>query len=119
MKSLILKTSIIGLTIFGASFANAGETKVPAYLEKDLLNVCEAIQKNDVRNFRRHAENTGVNIRALHKGLRCNGMDITSFAIANNAAETATLIAKRTGQDQDKILAKIERESAATTLASK
>ena len=119
MKSLILKSSIIGLTIFAANVANAGETKVPVYLEKDLVNVCEAIQKNDVRNFRRHVENTGVNIRALQKGLRCNGMDMTSFAIANNAAETATLIAKRTGQDQDKILAMIESDGVATTLAAK
>ncbi|GEM_PF-183456 len=119
MKSLVLKSSVIGLTLLTATIASASDTKVPAYMEKDLLSVCEAIQENDVRDFRRHVENTGVSVRALQKGLRCNGMDMTSFAVFHKAADTATHIAKRTGQDQEKVLAMIESDNVSVTLASK
>ncbi|MEM0910308.1 MAG: DUF3718 domain-containing protein [Pseudomonadota bacterium] len=118
MKSLVLKSSIVGLTLFGATFVSASDTHFPAYFEKKLVHVCEAIQDNKVNRFKRHVKRTGIKLRDLQEGLRCNGMDITSFAVANSADKTALYIAKKTGQNEKQILAMIEQNSASAASKS-
>ena len=98
-----------GTLLVFSSIAAAGEAQaagLPVAMEAKLVAVCEAIKKDSRIALHKAVKNSGVSYRVLANGLVCNGQDMYSFAMNNEANETGALIAKRTNLDERSLTAK-------------
>lgn len=83
-----------GLILLSAA-SSASAAGYPAYLEDDLIAVCQAIHANEPRALKNAVRNSGVSLKALIKGLRCNGDDMMTFAERHKSFEAGELLARR------------------------
>lgn len=77
-----------------ATSISASAADYPLYLEDELLAVCHAIHADDTRALKKAVRNSGLSLKVLNKGLRCNGDDMVTFAERHEAMETSDLLAR-------------------------
>ena len=103
MKKVILTTLMMsGLVMTQTTQANY----IDNVTEKKLVNICQAIKSDSRLRFNRAVKNSGYNIRAVQKGLVCNGHDPITFALIHGAKANAKLIAKKTNSNFEELLTK-------------
>ena len=71
------------------------------------IQVCEAIKSDSKLKLRHAIKISGINARAISKGLVCNGYDPVTFAIVNKAQHTAEFMARKSDIDYEALLAKL------------
>lgn len=104
LLSAIVAGSVIAGSFLLASSANANS--YPLYLEDDLVKICEAIRDDNARDLRRAISDSGVRVKALHKGLLCNGEDMLTFADRHVAVNASELLARKLGVENRTLTAK-------------
>jgi hypothetical protein len=72
-----------------------------------LIKICEAIRSDNKLKVHRAIKNSGIKAKAISKGLVCNGYDSVTFAMVNNAPNTAQFMARKGGVDYKALLAKL------------
>ena len=65
-----------------------------AALEKDLVNICEALKSDSKLALHRAVKKSRVSYRQVEEGLVCNGESAREFALTPNAPTTAGLLDK-------------------------
>ena len=104
MKKIIIGSIITaGILLTGSAQANTIDKNTEAHLVK----ICEAIKSDNKLNVHRAIRNSGIKAKAISEGLVCNGYDPVTFAIVNNAQNTAQYIARKGGVDYEALLAKL------------
>lgn len=100
-------TLTLAATCLGFSIAStASAESYPQHIEKDLINICEAIQNDDRLDLRRAVKKSGLSYSVLAKGLVCNGEDMMTFAMNNNAIDTHDYLARYLDADARALTAK-------------
>lgn len=93
MINLKLKTvTALALLITGGA-TQAKYAPITENLEKDLVNICQAIKDNHKIRIRKAIKHSGFTKRHVSEGLVCNGMEPLEFALFNNAIKSAEYIA--------------------------
>lgn len=100
--TLSVATAVLGFSLMGGASAKG----YPSYLEADLVNICEAIQKDNRRALNAAVKKSGVSYRALQRGLVCNGEDMMTFAMTSNAHNASAFLAARLNLDASSLTAK-------------
>ena len=100
VKTIAL-VSTIGITAF-AGLAQANQK--PS--DEALVSVCESIQNDDTLELNNLMKQHRLNIRAIEKGLKCNGQTPMEFAVSNDAFDVANKIANRLPSDK-RLIAKL------------
>jgi hypothetical protein len=104
MKKVILGAILsAGLVMTGSVQAN----NINKSLEKDLVNVCNAIKTNNKSKLHRAVRRSGVSYKNIANGLVCNGHDAVTFALMNNSNDTAKLMARKGNIDSESLVAKL------------
>jgi hypothetical protein len=104
MKKIILGSIItVSILLAGSAQANYIDKNTTAHLVK----VCEAIKSDSKLRLNRAIKNSGITAKAISEGLVCNGYDSVTFAIVNNAQNTAKFMARKSGVDYASLLAKL------------
>ncbi|MFS1705106.1 DUF3718 domain-containing protein [Alteromonas sp. AMM-1] len=89
-----------------AAMSSAQAATMSAAMEQKLVAVCEAIKDDSRIALHKAVKSSGVSYRVLANGLVCNGQDMYSFAMLNNANQTGAIIAKRTNLAERSLTAK-------------
>lgn len=89
-----------------AATSSAQAATMSAAMEQKLVAVCEAIKDDSRIALHKAVKSSGVSYRVLANGLVCNGQDMYSFAMLNNANQTGAIIAKRTNLAERSLTAK-------------
>lgn len=104
MKKIIIGSIITaGILLAGSAQANY----INEHAESKLVRVCEAIQSDSKIKLHIAIRDSGVNAKAISKGLVCNGYDPVTFAMVNKAQKTGRFLAKISGVDYEALLAKL------------
>jgi hypothetical protein len=104
MKKIIIGSIITaGLLLAGSAQAKY----IDKNTEENLVKICEAIKSNSKIKLHIAIRNSGINVKAVSKGLVCNGYDPVTFAIVNKAENTAKFMANKGNVDYDELLAKL------------
>jgi hypothetical protein len=104
MKKIILGSILsAGILLAGSAQAESMDKTVEAHLVK----ICEAIKSDSKHKVNRAIKNSGIQARKVSEGLVCNGYDAVTFAMVNNAQNTAKLMAHKGGLDYEALLAKL------------
>ena len=104
MKKIIIGSIITaGILLAGSAQANSIDKK----LEADLVKICEAIKSDSKYKVNRAIKNSGIKAKTISEGLVCNGYDPVTFAMVNNAQNTAKFMARKSGVDYEALLAKL------------
>jgi hypothetical protein len=102
-----MKKIIIG-SILTASILLAGSAQanyIGKNTEANLVKICEAIKSDSKIRVHIAIKNSGIKAKKISKGLVCNGYDSVTFALKNNAQNTAKFMARKGGVDYDVLLA--------------
>jgi hypothetical protein len=104
-----MKKIIIGSIITaGILLAGSAQAKyIDENTEANLVKICEAIKSDSKIKLHIAIRDSGINAKAISKGLVCNGYDPITFAMVNKAQNTAKLMARRGDVDYDALLAKL------------
>ena len=104
MKKLIIGSILTaGILLAGSAQANY----IDKNTEADLIKICEAIKSDSKLKVRRAIKYSGFTDKAVSEGLVCNGYDPVTFAMVNNAQNTAKYMATKSGVDYEALLAKL------------
>ena len=104
MKKIIIGSIITaGILLAG----NAQAKYIDKSTEADLVKICEAIKSDSKIRVHRAIKNSGIKVKEISKGLICNGYDPVTFAMVNNAQETAKFMARKGGVDYEALLVKL------------
>ncbi len=104
MKKIIIGSILtVGIFLAGSAQANYMDKNT----EANLVEICEAIKSDSKLKVHLAIKNSGIKARSISKGLVCNGHDPVSFAMINNAQNTAKFMARKSGVDYDALLAKL------------
>ncbi|MCW8092797.1 DUF3718 domain-containing protein [Alteromonas sp. ASW11-130] len=90
-----------GLTL---SSASVSAKSIP--YEAELKQICYAIASGKKFKFNRAVKDSRISIRALNRGLLCNGQDMLSFAGNYNSPSMYALVERRTGAKKRTLTAK-------------
>ena len=104
MKKVIL-VSILSVGVLLASSAQANY--IDPVTERSLVKICEALKSNSKIRLHRAIKNSRLSYKTVAKGLVCNDQDPVSFALNNDSAKTAKIMAKRAHIDYEALLAKL------------
>ena len=104
MKKIIIGSVLTaGILLAGSVQASSIDKSVEAHLVK----ICEAIKSNSKHKVYRAIKSSGIQAKVVSKGLVCNGYDPVTFAMVNNAQNTAKFMASKSGVDYEALLAKL------------
>ncbi|WP_293746177.1 DUF3718 domain-containing protein [uncultured Paraglaciecola sp.] len=104
MKKIIIGSLLTaGILLAGSAQANSIDKNVEAHLVK----ICEAIKSDSKYKVNRAIKNSGIKAKTVSEGLVCNGYDPVTFAMVNNAQNTAKYMARKSGVDYEALLAKL------------
>lgn len=104
MKKIIIGSILTaGILLAGSAQANY----IDKNTEANLVEICEAIKSNSTLKVHSAIKNSGIKAKEISEGLVCNGYDAVSFAIMNNAQNTAKFMARKSGVNYDALLAKL------------
>ncbi|MFQ3190323.1 MAG: hypothetical protein ACI936_001453 [Paraglaciecola sp.] len=104
MKNIIIGSILTaGILLAGSLQANSLDKTT----EANLVKICEAIKSDNKLKLHRAIKNSGIKATEIGKGLVCNGYDPVTFAMINNAQNTAKVMARRGGVDYEALLVKL------------
>lgn len=104
MKKLLLSTIITaGILLAG----NAQASKIDPTTESKLVKICEAIKSDNTFKLHTAIRDSGIRTKQISNGLVCNGYDPVSFAIVNDAKNTAKYMAKKGNVNYQELVAKL------------
>ena len=104
MKKIIIGSLLTaGILLAGSAQANSIDKNVEAHLVK----ICEAIKSDSKYKVNRAIKNSGIKAKTVSESLVCNGYDPVTFAMVNNAQNTAKYMARKSGVDYEALLAKL------------
>lgn len=104
MKKFIIGSILTaGIVLAGNAQANYIDKNIEAHLVK----ICEAIKSDSKLKVNRAIKNSGIRAKKVGEALVCNGYDPVTFAIVNNAQNTAKYMASKSGADYEALLAKL------------
>lgn len=104
MKKIVLGSILtVGILLAGSAQANY----IDKNLEANLVKICEAIKSDSKLKVNQAIKNSGIRAKTVSQGLVCNGYDPVTFAIVNNAQNTAKYMARKGGVDYEALLAKL------------
>lgn len=104
MKKIIIG-SMLAASILLAGSAQANH--IDKNTEVNLVKICEAIKSDSKIRVHVAIKNSGIKAKKVSEGLVCNGHDSVTFAMTNNAQNTAKFMARKGGVDYDALLAKL------------
>jgi hypothetical protein len=104
MKKIII-CSIITVGVFLVGSAQAKH--IDKNTEANLIKICEALKSDSKLKLHVAIKDSGIKAKAIREGLICNGYDPVSFAIINNAQNTAKFMARKSRADYEALLAKL------------
>jgi hypothetical protein len=104
MKKIIIG-SILSAGILLASSAQAHS--IDKQTEAHLVKICKAIKSDSEYKVNRAIKASGIKAKTISEGLVCNGYDPVTFAMINNAQNTAKFMARKGGVDYEALLAKL------------
>jgi len=102
-KLLISSIITAGILLAG----NAQASKIDTTTENNLIKICEAIKSDSALKLHTAIRNSGIQTKQISNGLVCNGADPVSFALANDAKNTAKYLAKKSNVNYENVLAKL------------
>ena len=101
-----MKTAINSILFTTVAFAAGLVQADTTVSEQDMLNLCSALQQDDVASFRREVRALYgreipvlASYRIVAEDLRCNGEDAIRFALHQESMETARYLAGKAGVD--------------------
>jgi len=104
MKKIIIGSIITaGILLAGSAQANS----IDKNTETNLIKICKAIKSDNKLKVHRAIKNSGFKAKTISEGLVCNGQDSVTFALVNNAPNTAKYLARKSGVDYAALLAKL------------
>ena len=104
MKKVIIGSILTaGILLAGSAQANS----IDKNIETHLVKICEAIKSDSKHRVNRAIKNSGIKAKKVSEGLVCNGYDPITFAMVNNAQNTAKYMASKSGVDYEALLAKL------------
>ncbi|MFT6249706.1 MAG: hypothetical protein ACJAZQ_002925 [Cognaticolwellia sp.] len=104
MKNVLISSIITaGILLAG----NAQASNLDSVTENNLVKVCEAIKSDSTLKLHTAIRNSGITIKAISNGLVCNGYDPVTFAIVNDAKNTAKYMAKKSNINYEQLVAKL------------
>jgi hypothetical protein len=104
MKKLLISTIITtGILLAG----NAQASKIDPATESNLVKICEAIKSDSALKLHTAIRDSGLRTKQISNGLVCNGHDPVSFAMVNDAKNTAKYLAKKSNDNYENLLAKL------------
>ena len=104
MKKIILGSLLTaGILLAGSAQANFFDKNT----EANLVEICEAIKSDSKLKVHRAIKNSGIKATKISKGLVCNGYDPVTFAVVNDAQNTAKYMERKSGVDYEALLAKL------------
>lgn len=101
-----ISLSLATATLLAAPMVQAKSQVFPSHLEATLVEVCQAIKSDSRVKLHSAIKRSGLSYRAIHKGLKCNGVDIMTFASVSNAMKNSDFLARRMTRSQQELLAK-------------
>ncbi|MGS2719783.1 DUF3718 domain-containing protein [Paraglaciecola aestuariivivens] len=104
MKKLILGSIITaGVLLTGTAQAKY----IDKQTEAKLVEICQALKSDSKIRVHKAIKKSGFKARAISKGLVCNGYDAVTFAMINNAENSAKFIAKKGNINYNELIAKL------------
>jgi hypothetical protein len=104
MKKIII-SSIVTVVILLAGSAKA--KNIDKNTEANLVKICQALKSDSKLKLHSAIKDSGIKVKEISEGLVCNGYDPVTFAIFNNAQNTAKFMARQSGADYEALLAKL------------
>lgn len=100
------KLTVAAFIIASIGFTGAASAKITDSREESLIRICEALMSDKPIRLKRTMKKAGVTYKQVNEGLVCNGQSAMNFALLHNADKNAGLLARKTSQDIDSLLAK-------------
>lgn len=76
------------------------------HTEASLVKICDALKSNSKHKLSRAIKKSGYTYKTIASGLVCNGEDAMTFALNNEASNTANLLARKANINADALVAK-------------
>lgn len=92
MKKVLFGLVVGSLALSTSAFA---QSPMPKSLEKNLIEVCEAVKSDNKLRLTRTLRQNHLTFRQVAKDLKCNGQDVVTFARANEASDNADYVEHR------------------------
>lgn len=108
MTNVKLITGMLLTQLMFAASAHAGTPNMSKGLEKDLINICEALKSDSAFKIKRAIKTSRINKKALMNGLVCNGMTPLKFALSQNANESAEFLVGK-GKEGSQLIAVVRQ----------
>ena len=104
-----MKKIIIGsiLTAGILLTCNAQAKYIDKNTEANLVKICKAVKSDSKIKLHIAIRDSGIKAKEISEGLVCNGYDPVTFAMVNNAQNTAKYMAIKSGTDHEALLAKL------------
>lgn len=100
------KLALAAVIITSIGFTGAASAKIKDSREESLIRICEALISDKPIRLKRAMKKAGVSFKQVNEGLVCNGENAINFALLHDAGKTAGLVARKTRQDIDSMIAK-------------
>ncbi len=101
------KLTVAAFIMASIGFTGAASAKLMDSKEESLVKVCQALTSDKPIRLKRSMKKAGVTFKQVEEGLVCNGKSAINFALLHDANKTADLVARRTNQDLDALIAKL------------
>ncbi|WKE66135.1 DUF3718 domain-containing protein [Gallaecimonas kandeliae] len=70
-------------------------TPASANAEQLVASICDYVAANDKNRLRSKLSDSGIRLRNIYDGIKCNGMSLLRFALTSGADDTGEFIAKQ------------------------
>jgi hypothetical protein len=75
--------------------------------EANLIKICQALKSDSKLKLHSAIKDSGIKFTEISEGLVCDGYEPVTFAIFNNAQNTAKFMARQSGADYEALSAKL------------
>jgi hypothetical protein len=113
MKKIIVSSIVTVVILLGGS---AKAKNIDKNTEANLVKICQALKSDS--KLKLHSaikdsgiKDSGIKIKEISEGLVFDGYEPVTFAIFNNAQNTAEFMARHSGADYEALLAKLEKSN--------
>nr|WP_035481357.1 DUF3718 domain-containing protein [Gallaecimonas xiamenensis] len=70
-------------------------TPASANAEQLVASICDYVASNDKNRLRSKLSDSGIRLRNIYDGVKCNGQSLLRFAMSSGADDTGEFIAKQ------------------------
>lgn len=100
------KLALVAVVMAGVGVSGMANAAIDPATEANLVRICKALKSDSKIRLHQAIKRSRLNYKQVAKGLKCNGQDPFTFAMAHKADTTANLFARRANLDVDGLLAK-------------